>query len=102
MDTERPRTTPPGTSAGQTSSAAESSVGERESYERYRTTHAPHKPGLMEEARDGAIRQLDKQRARAANGLTSVVEAVRRSGHQMEGDNATMASIVDNAANQME
>jgi len=57
---------------------------------------------LMERARDGAFTQLDAQRERAATGLGSMVEALRESGRQLQGQNATMASYVDGAASQLE
>jgi hypothetical protein len=70
--------------------------------EPYRSTQDSRRPGLMEQAREGALHQLDKQRERAAVGLTSMVDAVRRSGRQLEGENQAMASFVDGAANQIE
>src|SRR5581483_5249676 len=72
------------------------SPGTSESYERYRSTHESRRPGLMEQARDGALHQLDKQRERAATELTSVADAVRQSGRQLQGEHTTMASFVDN------
>src|SRR5918992_659105 len=57
---------------------------------------------LMERARHGAFNRLDAQRERAATGLGSMVEALRESGRQLEGQNATMASYVDGAASQLE
>jgi hypothetical protein len=58
--------------------------------------------GLVEQAREGTFRQLDRQKERAASGLTSIVDALRQSGHQLEGQNATVASYVDAAAGQVE
>ena len=57
--------------------------------------------GLLDQARDSAVHRLDRQRERAATGLSSVVDAIRQSGHQLEGKNATVASYVDSAAGQM-
>jgi hypothetical protein len=59
-------------------------------------------PSLMERARHGAFDQLDAQRERAATGLGSMVDALRESGRQLQGQNATMASYVDGAASQLE
>ncbi len=73
-----------------------------ESYERDRSTQESRRPGLMEQARDGALQQLDKQRERAATELTSVADAVRQSSRGLQGDHAAMASFVDTAANQIE
>jgi hypothetical protein len=57
---------------------------------------------LMERARDGAFNKLDAQRERAASGLGSMVDALRESSRNLEGQNATMASYVDGAASQLE
>jgi hypothetical protein len=57
---------------------------------------------LMERARQGAFNKLDSQRERAATGLGSMVDALRESGRQLQGQNATMASYVDGAASQLE
>jgi hypothetical protein len=57
---------------------------------------------LMERARHGAFNRLDAQRERAATGLGSMVDALRESSRQLEGQNATMASYVDGAASQLE
>jgi hypothetical protein len=57
---------------------------------------------LMERARDGAFNKLDAQRERAATGLGSMVDALRESGRQLQGQNAAMASYVDGAASQLE
>ena len=57
---------------------------------------------LMERARDGAFDKLDTQRERAATGLDSMVNALRESGRNLQGQNATMASYVDGAASQLE
>lgn len=84
-----PQTESPGTS-------------ERESYERDRGTHESRRPGFMEQAREGALHQLDKQRERAATELTSVADAVRQSGRGLQGEHAAMASFVDTAATQIE
>lgn len=60
------------------------------------------RPGLFDQAREGTFRQLNRQKERAATGLTSVVDALRQSGRQLEGQNATVASYVDAAAGQVE
>jgi hypothetical protein len=57
---------------------------------------------LMDHARHGAFSKLDSQRERAATGLGSMVDALRESGRQLEGQNATMASYVTGAASQLE
>lgn len=57
---------------------------------------------LMDRARDGAFNKLDAQRERAASGLGSMVDALRESGRNLQGQNATMASYVDGAASQLE
>jgi hypothetical protein len=57
---------------------------------------------LIDRARDGAFNRLDAQRERAATGLGSMVEALRQSGRQLEGQNATMASYVNGAASQLD
>jgi hypothetical protein len=57
---------------------------------------------LMDRAREGAFKKLDSQRERAATGLGSMVDALRESGRQLEGQNATMASYVSGAASQLE
>jgi hypothetical protein len=57
---------------------------------------------LMERARHGALNSLDSQRERAATGLGSMVNALRESGRNLQGQNATMASYVDGAATQLE
>ena len=57
---------------------------------------------LIDRARDGAINKLDAQRERAATGLSSMVEALRQSGRQLEGEHSTVASYVDTAASQLE
>jgi hypothetical protein len=57
---------------------------------------------LMERARYGAFNKLDAQRERAATGLGSMVDALRESGRQLQGQNATMASYVNGAASQLE
>jgi hypothetical protein len=57
---------------------------------------------LMERARQGAFTKLDAQRERAASGLGSMVGALRESSRQLEGQNATMASYVGDAASQLE
>jgi hypothetical protein len=57
---------------------------------------------LMERARHGAFDKLDAQRERAATGLGSMVDALRESSRQLQGQNATMASYVDGAASQLE
>jgi hypothetical protein len=62
----------------------------------------PARRGLMEQAREGAFHRLDQQKERAASGLSSLVGALRQSGRQLEGENATVASYVDTAAEQVE
>jgi hypothetical protein len=59
-------------------------------------------PGLFEQAREGAFHRLDQQKERAATGLTSVAEALRQSGQQLEAQNATVASYMDAAAGHVE
>lgn len=66
------------------------------------TTTMGQRPGLFEQAREGTFRRLDQQKDRAATGLTSFVDALRQSGRQLEGQNATVASYVDAAAGQVE
>jgi len=56
----------------------------------------------MEQVREGAMHRLDQQKTAAATGLTSLVGALRQSGRQLEGENATVASYVDAAAGQVE
>jgi hypothetical protein len=56
----------------------------------------------MDRARHQAFNKLDSQRERAATGLGSMVDALRESGRQLEGQNATMASYVNGAASQLE
>jgi hypothetical protein len=57
---------------------------------------------MMDRAREGAFKKLDSQRERAATGLGSMVDTLRESGRQLEGQNATMASYVSGAASQLE
>ena len=57
---------------------------------------------LMDRARAGVFKKLDSQRERAATGLGSIVDAMRESGRQLEGQNAAMASYVSGAASQLE
>ena len=58
--------------------------------------------GLFEQAREGTFHQLNTQKDRAAIGLTSLADALRQSGRQLEGENATVASYVDVAAGQVD
>jgi hypothetical protein len=60
------------------------------------------RPGLMDQAREGAINRLDQQRERAATGLESMVNALRQSGRDLQTDNATVAGYVDTFATQVE
>jgi hypothetical protein len=57
---------------------------------------------LMDRAREGAFSKLDSQRERAATGIGSMVDALRESGRQLEGQNATVASYVSGAAAQLD
>lgn len=63
-------------------------------------TPAPSR-GVMDQAREGALRGLDSQRVRAAEGLGVFADALRRGGRELTGEHSTMASYVDAAANQM-
>lgn len=68
------------------------------------SAHSPRGNGgtVMDRAREGAWRQLDTQRERAASGLTSMVDAIRQSGEQLQQQNPTLASYVDTAAGQLQ
>lgn len=57
---------------------------------------------LMDRAKQQAFTKLDSQRERAATGLGSMVDALRESGRQLEGQSSTMASYVNGAASQLE
>jgi hypothetical protein len=58
--------------------------------------------GLMDSAREGAQRQLTTQRDRAVTGLSSLVDALRGSGRQLQAQDSGIASFTEGAANQLE
>jgi len=58
--------------------------------------------GLMDTIRDQATTRLTSQKARAADGLGGVVEAIRQTGQQLREKNGTLAGYADNAAGQLE
>jgi hypothetical protein len=58
--------------------------------------------GILDQAREGAMHRLDRQKERATTGLSSLVDAIRQGGRQLQGENSTVASYVDSAAGQME
>jgi hypothetical protein len=57
---------------------------------------------LMNTLREQASSRLSSQKDRAADGLTSVVEAVRQTGQQLREKNGGLASYVDSAAAELE
>jgi hypothetical protein len=58
--------------------------------------------GFMETIQQRAGSALDSQKSRAVDGITAVVEAVRRTGDQLREKNGAMAGYVDSAAGQLE
>ena len=58
--------------------------------------------GLMGTIKEQATSSLSSQKDRAADGLGSVVEAVRQTGQQLRDKNPALAGYADNAAAQIE
>jgi hypothetical protein len=58
--------------------------------------------GLMGTIREKATSGLSSQKDRAADGLGTVVEAVRQTGHQLREKNPALAGYADNAAATLE
>jgi hypothetical protein len=58
--------------------------------------------GLMDTIREQASTRLSSQKDRAADGLGSIVEAVRQTGQQLREKNPALAGYADRAAEQLE
>lgn len=58
--------------------------------------------GMMDKIREQATTRLSSQKDRAADGLGSVVEAVRQTGQQLREKNPALAGYADRAAEQLE
>jgi hypothetical protein len=56
----------------------------------------------MDTIREQATTRLTSQKGRAADGLGSVVEAIRQTGQQLREKNGTLAGYADSAATQLE
>jgi len=68
----------------------------------FRSAGNGRRAGLMDTIREKATSGLSTQKDRAADGLTSVVEAVRQSGQQLRDKNPALAGYADNAATTLE
>jgi hypothetical protein len=58
--------------------------------------------GLMHSIQQQASSALSSQKDRAADGMKSVIEAVRQTGESLREKNGTIAGYADNAASQLE
>jgi hypothetical protein len=58
--------------------------------------------GLIDTLREQTTSRLTAQKDRAADGLGSITEAIRKTGEQLRGSNAALADYADSGAAQLE
>ena len=58
--------------------------------------------GLVDKVKQGAVSQLNTQKNRAIDGITSVVDAMRQSSSELREEHGTIASYVDDAVSHVD
>jgi ElaB/YqjD/DUF883 family membrane-anchored ribosome-binding protein len=64
--------------------------------------NAAQSAGLIDKVKRGAVSQLNTQKNRATDGISSVVQAVRQSTGRLREEHGTIAGYVDEAASQVD